>query len=87
MWDYIGMHTVSLAEAQARLPALVKEAESGEEIVITENDKPVARLAGVPTYDPGKRDGGWPVIGMLSGGIEYREGWEDTPEGFEPYMP
>jgi antitoxin (DNA-binding transcriptional repressor) of toxin-antitoxin stability system len=81
------MHTVTLKEAQARLPDLVKEAGKGEEIVIMENDKAVATLAAPPADEHGPKPQGWPVIGMMKGGIEYREGWDETPEGFEPYMP
>jgi len=39
------MVTVSLAEAKARLSALVDKAEAGEEIVITRHGKPVAQLS------------------------------------------
>jgi len=81
------MHTVTVQEAQARLPALIKEAGRGEEILITENDRPVAKLGAPPENIRPSNTLGWPVIGIMKGGIEYREGWEDTPEGFEPYMP
>jgi len=76
------MHTVTVQEAQARLPALIKEAGRGDEILITENDKPVAKLGAPPETPHQAKTEGWPVIGMLKGGIQYREGWEDTPEGF-----
>ena len=80
------MHTVTLEEAQAHLPDLVRKAGRGEEIVIVENDKPVATLAAPPADELSKKTKGWPVIGMMAGGIEYRDGWDETPEGFEPYM-
>ena len=35
---------VSLNEAQARLPELVKGLASGDEVLITDGDEPVARL-------------------------------------------
>ena len=38
------MKQVSIKEAKDRLPALVREAESGTRIVITRNGKPVADL-------------------------------------------
>jgi prevent-host-death family protein len=38
------MTTVTLAEAQAHLPELVEKVAAGEEIVITRDDTPVARL-------------------------------------------
>jgi antitoxin (DNA-binding transcriptional repressor) of toxin-antitoxin stability system len=39
------MPTVTLQEAQSRLSDLIHSLSPGEELVITENDKPVAKLA------------------------------------------
>lgn len=41
------MKTVNLADAKARLSALVEEAGAGETICITKHGKPVARLVPV----------------------------------------
>jgi prevent-host-death family protein len=38
------MHSVSLEEAASLLPQLIQEARAGEDVVITENNLPVARL-------------------------------------------
>ena len=38
------MSTVTLEEAQAQLPELIERLHAGEEIVITRDQKPVARL-------------------------------------------
>ncbi len=38
------MATVSLKEAQDKLPELIHRLSPGEELVITENDQPVARI-------------------------------------------
>lgn len=38
------MSTVTLEEAQAHLPQLIEQLQPGEEIVITRDQKPVARL-------------------------------------------
>ncbi len=38
------MSTVTLEEAQARLPQLIAQLQPGEEIVITLGQKPIARL-------------------------------------------
>jgi antitoxin (DNA-binding transcriptional repressor) of toxin-antitoxin stability system len=81
------MHTVTLEEAQARLPELIAETENGAEIVITRDDKPVAKLAAagfIPesAQTSPKRS----LLGLLEGKITYHEGWEDTPEEFKPYM-
>ena len=39
------MTTVTIQEAQARLPDLIHQLPPGEEVVITENSEPVAKLA------------------------------------------
>lgn len=52
------MSTVTLEEAQARLPQLIEGLRPGEEIVITRDDKPVARLlAGERPQRPPRRPG------------------------------
>jgi len=38
------MPTVTVEEAQAKLPELIHDLLHGEELVITENDRPIARL-------------------------------------------
>jgi antitoxin (DNA-binding transcriptional repressor) of toxin-antitoxin stability system len=38
------MSSVTLEEAQARLPELIARLQLGEALVITQNEKPVARL-------------------------------------------
>ncbi len=40
------MSTVTLEDAQAHLPQLIERLQPGEEIVITRDQKPVARLSG-----------------------------------------
>ena len=47
------MKTVNLAEAKAKLSALVEEAEAGEIVCITKHGKPVAQL--VPVAVPKRR--------------------------------
>jgi len=42
------MTTVTIQEAQSRLTDLIHRLSPGEEIVITENDQPVARLVPTP---------------------------------------
>lgn len=46
------MKTVNLAEAKAKLSALVEEAGAGETVCITKHGKPVAQL--VPVEQPRK---------------------------------
>ncbi len=38
------MRSITLTEAQARLPELIETLRPGEEIVIAEDDRPVAKL-------------------------------------------
>ena len=38
--------TISIEEAQATLPEIIKELAPGEEVVITQDDQPVAKLVG-----------------------------------------
>ena len=40
------MTTLTLAEAQSRLPDVIHRLTPGEEVIITENDQPVAKLIG-----------------------------------------
>ena len=42
------MPTVSIQEAQDRLSDLVHELSPGDEVVITENGEPIAKLAHLP---------------------------------------
>lgn len=41
-------HTVSVEEAQARLRELIRQLAPGEEVVITQDEQPVAKLVGEP---------------------------------------
>ena len=40
------MSTVTIEEAQAKLPELIDKLALGEEVIITRNQQPVARLVG-----------------------------------------
>jgi prevent-host-death family protein len=40
------MSTVTLEEAQAKLPELIDKLVPGEEVIITRNEQPVAKLVG-----------------------------------------
>ena len=40
------MSTLTIAEVQLRLPEIIDELDPGEELVITRDDRPVARLVG-----------------------------------------
>ena len=62
---------VTMAEAQAHLPELVAHLGQGEEIIITENQQPVAKLVAEPAKStapaPGlaERQATWDAIKQL----------------------
>ena len=77
------MSTVTLEEAQARLPQLIERLQPDEEIVITRNDTPVATVRALP---PASRGG--PRLGTLKGTIlSITPDFDAIPEGFEDYLP
>jgi prevent-host-death family protein len=56
--------TVTIEEAQARLAELVSKLAPGEEVVITDNQQPVARLLPVKPKAPRK-------LGTMRGSVKY----------------
>ncbi len=58
------MPTVSISNAKTRLSALIQAVERGEEVVITNRNRPVARL--VPVAPPRER----PVFGSAKAAFE-----------------
>jgi prevent-host-death family protein len=66
------MTTVSIQEAQAALSDLIHRLAPGEEIVITENNQPVARL--IPAGRPTERK-----LGTLKGTVLYMSPDFDAP--------
>jgi antitoxin (DNA-binding transcriptional repressor) of toxin-antitoxin stability system len=42
------MNTVTIEEAQAKLPEIIDKLAPGEELIITRNDHPIAKLVGQP---------------------------------------
>jgi prevent-host-death family protein len=76
--------TVSVNDAQSRLMELIQQVSSGEEIVLTENDQPVARLVAPVTPDtpPKSRQ-----LGTMKGTILYMAPDFDAPlDDFKEYM-
>ena len=67
--------TVNIAEAKARLSALIEAAEHGEEVILARAGTPVARItpyAAKPRRRPG---------------ILKEMGWEGTPTPYEAFEP
>ena len=48
-------HTLTLEQASAQLPALVRSLSPGDEIVLTDNEKPVARILPSEQRQAGRR--------------------------------
>jgi len=77
------MTTISLEEAQASLPELIGKLSPGEELLITKNQQPVARLIGPPEPQPKQAR----QLGTLKGTVLYMAPDFDAPlEDFREYM-
>lgn len=77
------MTTISIEEAQPKLPDLIHRLHSGDEVVITENNQPVARL--VHTAADPRKEPRQP--GTLRGSVVYMAPDFDAPlEEFRDYM-
>lgn len=76
------MSTITIEEAQAKLLELIDQLQPGEEVIITRNKQPVAKLVGqqTPVRKP-RRPGS--AIGKLVILAEDDEHLED----FKDYMP
>ena len=68
---YNGCVDVSIAEAKDQLTRLIRAVESGEQVVITRNGKPVAQLAPPPSRR--RRV----LLGGMRDRIKLMPGWDD----------
>ena len=76
------MLTISVEEAQTRLSEVIQQLTPGEELVITENDRPVARLTATTWPERGPRP-----PGFLRGSVLYMAPDFDAPlDDFTEYM-
>ena len=72
------MSTVTIQEAQAHLAEWIDKLAPGEELVITRDDQPVAKLVGEPRGPRPKRK-----LGFLKGSVLYMaDDFDATPEEF-----
>ncbi|NLX98027.1 MAG: hypothetical protein GXY83_17840 [Rhodopirellula sp.] len=78
------MTSVSFQEAQANLAVLIHNLKPGDEIVITENNQPVARLVGELLKPP---SGLRPPPGLGKGFITINSDDDEHLRDFEEYMP
>ncbi len=75
------MSTVTLEEAQSHLGELISKLQPGEELVITRNAEPVAKLVTMATPKPPRQPG------LLKDKILYMAEDFDAPlEDFKEYM-
>jgi len=74
--------TISLEEAQAKLPDVIENLGPGEEVVITKDEQPVAKLVGQQKASRRPRQPG-SAKGILIINVEDEEHLKD----FEEYMP
>ena len=75
--------TIALAEAQARLRELIGKLAPGEEVVITDDGNPVAKLVGQPWPKSRLR----PAPGLGKGMITIIADDDDHLKDFAEYMP
>lgn len=76
------MKTITLNEAMARLSELIEQLQPGEEILITRNDQPVAKLVGGAKYERPV-----PKLGTLKGTVLNMAPDFNAPlEEFKDYM-
>jgi antitoxin (DNA-binding transcriptional repressor) of toxin-antitoxin stability system len=76
------MSTITIEEAQANLPEIIEELSPGEELIITRNDQPVAKLVGQqpPTRKPRQP-------GSAKGKLIILAEDDEHLENFKEYMP
>jgi prevent-host-death family protein len=74
------MSTVSLEEAQARLPELLEQLQLGQEIIITDHGKPLAHLKKAERTS-------WPCkAGSARGKIHMAPDFDEPLEEIKEYM-
>ena len=75
------MSMVTIEEAQAKLSDLIHQLQPDQEVVITENNQPVARLIAAVPNRPVRK------LGTLKGTVLYMAPDFDAPlEDFKEYM-
>lgn len=77
--------TVTMEEAQAKLPELIRTREPGEELHITDGGVVVATL--IPSPPPTSPPKPPIRLGTLRGTVLSMEHFDDPLPGFEEYMP
>jgi antitoxin (DNA-binding transcriptional repressor) of toxin-antitoxin stability system len=76
------MTTMSVHEAQAQLPELIDKLQPGEEVVITKEDQPIAKLVGTGSNSALPRQ-----PGSAKGLLIIVNDDDDYLEDFKEYLP
>jgi antitoxin (DNA-binding transcriptional repressor) of toxin-antitoxin stability system len=73
------MSTITIEEAQANLPEIIEELSPGEELIITRNDQPVAKLVGQqpPTRKPRQPGSAKGILTILAEDDEHLEDFKE----------
>ena len=79
--EVLKMDTVTLRDAQTNLADLIHRLNPGEDLVIKENDRPVATLVAAPKPRREPRR-----LGTMRGTVLSMEHFDDPLEEFEEYM-
>jgi prevent-host-death family protein len=75
------MTTVTIPEAQANLPEIVENLKPGEEVILTQNQQPVAKLVPISGARP------QPVFGSCRGKLIIVAEDDEHLKDFSDYMP
>jgi antitoxin (DNA-binding transcriptional repressor) of toxin-antitoxin stability system len=75
------MTTMTLEEAQAKLPEVIEHLAPGEELIITRDARPVAQLIGLPVEKP------QPVPGRGRGKLAILADDDEHLKDFQDYTP
>ncbi len=75
------MQTITLEEAQSHLAEIIEKLPPGGEVVITRDDRPVAKLSGAPAEAPR------PIPGRGRGMLTILSEDDDHLKDFAEYMP
>lgn len=73
-------HAIDLNHAQSRLPELVRQAARGEDVILTQDGEPVAKIIPI-TRAKGLRE-----FGSARGLIHMADDFDAPLEEFEEYM-
>ena len=75
------MYQISIEEASGRLSELIKQTPVGEDIILLENDRPIARIVSLSMEHPQVKRG------YAKGRVLYMApDFDVTPEEFEDYI-